>query len=322
MTHTTETIPRTHHRVLVTGGGGYLGSVLVRQLLEEGHHVTVLDSFLWQQASLLDCCAFPHFEVVRGDARDEPMVKTLVRAHDTIVPLAALVGMRICDVDPIAAETIMRDGLKLLLAHASPSQRILYPATNSGYGVGAGDAICTEETPLAPVSLYGRLKVEGEARVLERASSISLRMATLFGVSPRMRRDLLVNDYVYRAVHEGSVLFFEGQRRRNLIHVHDAGRAFLHAMDHFETMKGRAYNVGMDDANLTRVQVCEAIKRCIPSFVYVQSGAGHDPDIRDCIVSSARLTATGFRAQYSLDRGIRELIKCYAILPRALYVNV
>jgi len=315
------TAARDAHRILVTGGGGYLGSVLVRQLLEQGHRVTVLDSFMWQQSTLMDCCAFGQFEVVRGDVRDERVVVPLLREHDAVIPLAALVGSKICDIDPTAAETTMRGALKMLLAHVSPSQRLLFPATNSGYGVGTGNEPCTEDSPLAPVSLYGRLKVEGEELILNRPNSVALRLATIFGVSPRMRCDLLVNDYVHRAVHEGAVLFFEGHRRRNFIHIRDVGRAFIHAIEHFDAMKGRPYNVGLDDANLTRIQVCEAIKRHVPSFVYVHSLTGEDLDTRDCIVSSARMASTGYRPEFSFDQGIRELVKCFTILPRTLFAN-
>jgi nucleoside-diphosphate-sugar epimerase len=315
------TTHRRGHRILVTGGGGYLGSVLVRQLLEHGHWVTVVDNFAWGQQSLMDCCAFTDFEVVRSDVRDERIIPRLVRDHDVIIPLAALVGAPLCDRDCIAAETTIVGGVKLLLEHASRAQRFLYPATNSGYGVGEGGKHCTEESRLSPASLYGRLKVEAERLVLERTNALSFRLATVFGASPRMRRDLLVNDFVYRAVHDRAVVVFEGHFKRNYIHVRDVARAFLHGIDHFDILKGRPYNVGLDDANLSKIELCEVIKRCVPSFIYVEAPFGEDPDKRDYIISNARIASTGYRTEWSLERGICELVKCYTILPRSLFAN-
>src|SRR6266576_3121889 len=223
--------------ILVTGGAGYLGSTLVPALLAEGFRVTVLDNFLFGQASLNQLCADPHFEVYRGDARDPEVLKPLLRGADIIIPLAALVGAPLCNNDKIGAETLNRDAILTLIKHASREQRILTPITNSGYGIGEAGKFCTEETPLRPISLYGRTKVEAEQAVLERGNSISFRLATVFGMSPRMRIDLLVNDFVYRAVNDRAVVLFEAHFKRNYIHVRDVARVFLHGIEHFDSMR-------------------------------------------------------------------------------------
>ena len=309
-------------KVLITGGAGYLGSVLAPALLVQGHTVTVLDSFLFRQNSLMDCCQYDQFQVVRGDCRDEKVVRPLVEKADVIIPLAAIVGVPLCDRDKIAAQTTNQDAVQMLCRLASKDQRIIYPTTNSGYGIGEAGKFCTEETPLHPLSLYGVTKVEAEKAVLERENSISFRLATVFGTSPRMRMDLLVNDFVYRAVMDRAVVVFEGHFKRNYIHIRDVARAFLHALDNFETMKGKAYNVGLDDANLSKLELCAEIKKQLPQFVYLEAPIGEDPDKRDYIVSNARLYATGFSPEWPLQRGITELIKAYTILRNSLYSNV
>ena len=205
---------------------------------------------------------------------------------------------------------------------ASPQQRIIFPTTNSGYGVGEKDRFCTEDTALRPISLYGRTKVEAEQAVLSRPNGVTLRLATVFGMSPRMRLDLLVNDFVYRAVTDRTLVVFEGHFRRNFIHIRDVTRAFLHVLSNFDTMSGKAYNVGLDDANLSKLELCHKIQKHLPKFVYLEAPVGEDPDKRDYVVSNARLAATGFRPEWSLDRGIRELIKGYTILNNNLYANV
>jgi nucleoside-diphosphate-sugar epimerase len=308
--------------VLVTGGAGYLGSILVPELLAAGHRVTVLDNFMYGQNSLAHVCIHPDFEVVNGDTRDHDTVKRLVAKVDIVIPLAALVGAPLCNRDPIAATTTNRDAVAHICKMLSPDQRVLIPTTNSGYGVGENGKFCTEDSPLRPVSLYGRDKVAAEKTVLEHENAISLRLATVFGMAPRMRIDLLVNDFVYRAVSDRFVVLFEGHFKRNYIHVRDAARAFLHVMHNFETMKGHPYNVGLSDANLSKAELCERIKARVPGFVYLEAPVGEDPDKRNYIVSNARIEATGYKPKYGLDDGILELIKGYRMIRDRIYGNV
>lgn len=309
-------------KILITGGAGYIGSLLTPTLLADGHEVTVLDRFMYHQNSLMDCCHFESFQVVRGDCRDEATVRPLVAKADVIIPLAALVGAPLCDQDKLAAQTTNLEAVQLLCRLASREQRIVYPTTNSGYGIGEPGKFCTEETPLRPISLYGVTKSDAEKAVLERDNSLTFRLATVFGLSPRMRTDLLVNDFVYRAVYDRAVLVFEGHFKRNYIHIRDVVRVFQHALTNFDTMKGRPYNVGLDDANLSKLELCAEIKKQLPQFVYVEAPIGEDPDKRDYIVSNARLATTGFTPAWSLRRGITELIKGYTILRNTSYSNV
>ena len=309
-------------RILITGGAGYIGSVLTKTLLDRGFAVTVLDSFLYGQDSLMDCCPHDDFAVVRGDCRDAAVLRPLVRSHDVLIPLAALVGAPLCDRDRSAAKTVNLDAVRLLLRFASKSQPILYPVTNSGYGVGEKGKFCTEETPLRPISLYGETKVAAEAAILARGNSITFRLATVFGASPRMRLDLLVNDFVYRAVNDRAVVVFEGHFKRNYIHIRDVARVFLHGLDRFAKMRGRPYNVGLEEANLSKLELCGAIKKHVPKFVFLEAPIGEDPDKRDYIVSNKRILATGWRPEWDLDRGIRELLKCYAVIRKPGFSNI
>jgi len=307
---------------LVTGGAGYLGSVLVPELLREGNRVTVLDNFMFSPSSLLDCCYYSTFEVVRGDARDKGLVERLVRDKDIVIPLAALVGAPLCDRDSIGAKTTNTEAIRTLCEVLSEKQRIIFPTTNSGYGVSQKDVYCTEETPLNPISLYGRTKVEAEKIVLDRTNSISFRLATVFGPSPRMRMDLLVNDFTYRAVKDRFIVVFEGHFRRNYIHIRDVARAFIHAIENFDSMRGEPYNVGLSTANLTKLELCAKIKELLPDLVYIEAPVGEDPDKRDYLVSNEKVEKAGFRPRYSLETGIRELIKAYTILTNSKYSNV
>ncbi len=300
----------------------YKRQVLTPALLADGHEVTVLDNFYFNQNSLLDCCHYEGFRVVRGDCRDEAVMKPLVARADLIIPLAALVGAPLCNTDEIATRTTNQEAVEMLCRIAGKEQWIIMPVTNSGYGVGEKGKFCTEDTPLRPISTYGVTKVKAEEAVLKRENSISFRLATVFGMSPRMRIDLLVNDFVYRAVNDRAIVVFEGHFKRNYIHVRDVVRAFQHGIANFDRMKGRPYNVGLDDANLSKLELCEVIKRHLPKLVYLEAPIGEDPDKRDYIVSNARILATGFKPEWSLDRGIQELIKGYTILRNSIYSNV
>ena len=308
--------------ILVTGGAGYLGSMIIPELLSLGHKVTVLDNFMFKQNPLAHVCANPEFDVIRGDARDESLIKGAIKDVDVVIPLAALVGAPLCNNDLLGTTSINRDAVIMLTKLLSKDQRILMPITNSGYGIGEKGKFCTEESPLNPISLYGTTKVEAEAAVLERVNAISFRLATVFGMAPRFRLDLLVNDFVYRAVHDRAVVLFEADFKRNYIHIRDVARAFIHGLDNFETMKNEAYNVGLSDANLSKRELCEKIHEHIPSFVFMEAPIGEDPDKRDYIVSNEKIEATGYMPQHSLDMGIRELIKGYRMIRNAQYGNV
>jgi len=308
--------------ILVTGGAGYLGSMIIPELLSLGHKVTVLDNFMFKQNPLAHVCANPEFDVIRGDARDESLIKGAIKDVDVVIPLAALVGAPLCNNDLLGTTSINRDAVIMLTKLLSKDQRILMPITNSGYGIGEKGKFCTEESPLNPISLYGTTKVEAEAAVLERGNAISFRLATVFGMAPRFRLDLLVNDFVYRAVHDRAVVLFEADFKRNYIHIRDVARAFIHGLDNFETMKNEAYNVGLSDANLSKRELCEKIHEHIPSFVFMEAPIGEDPDKRDYIVSNEKIEATGYMPQHSLDMGIRELIKGYRMIRNAQYGNV
>lgn len=308
--------------ILVTGGAGYLGSMIIPELLSLGHKVTVLDNFMFKQNPLAHVCANPEFDVIRGDARDESLIKGAIIDVDVVIPLAALVGAPLCNNDLLGTTSINRDAVIMLTKLLSKDQRILMPITNSGYGIGEKGKLCTEESSLNPISLYGTTKVEAEAAVLERGNAISFRLATVFGMAPRFRLDLLVNDFVYRAVHDRAVVLFEADFKRNYIHIRDVARAFIHGLDNFETMKNEAYNVGLSDANLSKRELCEKIHEHIPSFVFMEAPIGEDPDKRDYIVSNEKIEATGYMPQHSLDMGIRELIKGYRMIRNAQYGNV
>jgi nucleoside-diphosphate-sugar epimerase len=310
------------YSILVTGGAGYLGSTLVPALLAAGHKVTVLDNFMFRQAPLAHVCAEDGFELVRGDARDPAVLRPLLKRADILVPLAALVGAPLCDRDQVGAETTNLGAIRTALELMSREQRVLVPTTNSGYGIGEAGQFCTEDTPMRPISLYGRTKVDAERAVLERGNGISFRLATVFGMSPRMRLDLLVNDFVYRAVTDRAVVLFEAHFKRNYIHVRDVANAFMHGIAQFDAMRDKAYNVGLSDANLSKLELCQHIQQHVPKFVFLEAPIGEDPDKRDYIVSNARIEATGFRPRHSLDQGIRELIKGYAMIRNNAFGNV
>lgn len=308
--------------ILITGGAGYIGSILTPLLLEQGHNVTVLDNFIFKNTSLLDCCYKENLTIINGDCREKSLMQKLIKNAEVIIPLAAIVGMPACNKDKIATKTINYEAVKLICNLTSKDQRIIIPTTNSGYGIGEKGKYCTEKTPINPISLYGITKMEAEKAVLDRGNGISFRLATVFGMSPRMRIDLLVNDFVYRAVNDRAVVIFEGTFKRNYIHVRDVARVFNFAINNFDVLKNEVYNFGLEDANLSKIELCEKIKEYIPNFVYLEAKIGEDPDKRNYIVSNEKILKTGFSTKWRLDDGIKELIKGYVILKNSIYSNI
>lgn len=312
-------------KILVTGGAGYIGSRLVPALLKEGHEITVADNFMYGQTSLLDCCHDRKLKIIRGDVRRRNLISKCLKNVDVVFPLAAIVGAPACDKDPTAAQSVNYDAINMILDLRDENQIVIFPTTNSGYGIGSDSIHCTEETPLRPVSLYGRTKVNAENEILEAKNSITLRLATVFGISPRMRFDLLVNDFVYRALTDRSLTLFEAHFKRNFVYIGDVVRAFIHCLKNFDKMKNESYNVGLSDANLSKWELCEEIKKQIPGFWFAEYKGedwAKDPDKRNYIVSNAKIEATGFKAETSLQEGIKELINGYQIIRRNQFSNV
>ena len=309
-------------RILVTGGAGYVGSTLVPVLLNQDYAVTVLDSLIFNQPSLLDCCAYKNFEFIQGDICDYDLVNSLISESDIVIPLAAIVGAPACKRNPSLTRLVNYDAQMNIVNNVSADQRVLFPTTNSGYGIGEKDNYCTEESPLRPISEYGRTKVEVEKALLDGGSAITFRLATVFGMSPRMRMDLLVNDFVYRAVKDKAIVIFEEHFRRNYIHVRDVAGAFLFGIENYEKMKGEPYNVGLSSANLTKRQLAEKIKEYVPELYIHSAEIGEDPDKRDYIVSNEKIESLGWTTDYSLDDGIQELIKGYNIIKPNSFANV
>ncbi len=306
-------------RICVTGGAGFIGSILVPALLDAGHKVVVLDSFRWNQSSLAHVCADPGLEIVRGDARDERVLAPLLRKADIIIPLAALVGAPLCDADQEGAISTNLGAIETLCRLALREQPIILPNTNSGYGNGDW---CTEESPLQPISLYGRSKVDAERVVMDRGNAVAFRLATVFGASPRMRLDLLLNEFVWKALIERSIVLFEQNYMRNFAHVRDVASAFVHAIDNFGTMRDQVFNVGDSRANTSKLQLCERIKVYLPEFHFTEASIMSDPDKRNYLVSNEKIERAGWKPRYSIDDGIQELIKLYRGFARYTLGNV
>ena len=309
-------------KILITGAAGYIGSVLVPILLQKGHEVIAVDNFMYKQTSLLECCHIDKLTLINEDVRNTSLIEKQVKKVDAILPLACLTGAPLCNKDPITARAVNFEAVKTILTKRSPDQMVIFPTTNSGYGVGEEGIHCTEGTPLRPVSLYGQLKVEIEKIILESGNSITFRFATVFGVSPRMRLDLLVNDFTYRAYHDRFIVLFEAHFKRNYLHVRDAARAFIYALENFEQMKGEAYNVGLSNANISKAKLCEVIKKQLPNFYFTEAEIGEDVDKRDYIVSNKKIEAAGFQTEYDLSYGIKELIKGFQIIKKSGYGNI
>jgi len=309
-------------RILVTGGAGYIGSILVQELLGKGYTVTVLDALIHAQNPLLECCSNPRFDFLKGDICDQDLMGKLIGKFDIIIPLAAIVGAPACKINPTLTRLVNYEAYMNLIKTVSPSQIVLFPTTNSGYGVGEKNEFCTEETPLRPISEYGRTKVAVEKALLDKGNAVTYRLATVFGMSPRMRMDLLVNDFTYRAYKDRFIILFEEHFRRNYIHIRDVAKAFLFAIDNCDKMLGEPFNVGLSSANLTKRQLCEKIKEYIPDFYIHSAPVGEDPDKRDYIVSNEKIESLGWRPDYTLDMGIIELLKGYKILKPNRFANV
>ncbi len=304
-------------KVLITGGAGYLGTVLTKHLLNQDYQVTCLDDLRYNQKSLTFFADDRNFDFIYGDVRNKSLLEKIISEFDVIIPLAAIVGMSASDLKPFDAESINLDAVSLINNLRSNNQKLIFPTTNSGYGTKSGDVYCTEETPLEPITLYGRTKTGAEKILLESdKDSISLRLATVFGLSLRMRTDLLVNDFVYKAIKDGYIVIYEKDFKRNYVHIKDIARCFEHCIEKFDSMKNQVYNVGMSDANLSKEQLAEKIKGYIPKFEIIYMQIGEDPDKRNYIVSNEKIEKTGFKTIFSLDDGIQELIKGYKILLR------
>ena len=301
-------------KILITGGAGYLGSVITKHFLDLGHRVTVLDNLIFKQTSPLNFTYNENYKFVYGDVRNKRLLDALVKNNDVIIPLAAVVGFPACKADPSLAREVNFDQIVNIINYGSSDQLILFPNTNSGYGIGNPGEECTEESPLNPISVYGETKCSAEKYILENTTGICFRLATVFGSSPRMRTDLLVNEFVYKALTDKYITVFEKNFKRNFIHIQDVASVFVHALDNYDSMKRNVYNVGLSDANLSKQELLEKIKLYIPDFAITYSDYYEDPDKRDYIVSNAKVESTGWKPKYSLDMGIEELIKTYQVI--------
>jgi nucleoside-diphosphate-sugar epimerase len=308
-------------RVLITGGAGYIGSVLVPNLVSRGFHVTVIDNFLYKQSSLTSCIRSKNLEVIYGDVRDKGLMKSLVVRADIVIPLAGIVGAPACNRDPITAQSTNVDSVVDMFQMISKNQQILMPTTNSAYGQGESEKDCDENSPLKPLSLYARQKVLIEERLMLLENATSFRLATVFGVSPRMRLDLLVNNFVYRAIKDQFIVLFEGNFRRNFIHLEDVVQAINLAIDIPSEFIGQIFNVGLSSANLTKIELCEEIKKHFPDFVYFEAALASDPDQRDYSVSNKKIEKTGFTPKKSLQDGILEIAKAIPMFSSGHFYN-
>ena len=308
--------------ILITGGAGYIGSIFVPELINLGHNVTVIDNFCFKQTSLNHLCNHKNFSVINGDVRDRNLISKLLKSNDVIFPLAALVGAPLCKKKPEEAKSVNCDSIINMLKDLSKDQQVIMPTTNSAYGTGDENNLCDENSPLKPISQYASDKVEVEKELMSRENSISLRLATVFGMSPRMRLDLLVNDFTYRAVYDGALVLFEGHFKRNYIHVRDVSRAFIHALNNFSSMKSNVFNIGLSDANLSKIELCEEIKKVIKNFYFIEAGNQKDPDQRNYVVSNEKIEKTNFNPLYKLPEGIKELVKGYRMIKNSIYGNI
>ena len=309
-------------KILVTGGAGYIGSVLVPNLLSQGHKVTVIDNFMYKQTSLASSIRNENLTLVFGDVRDEALMNQHLANADVVIPLAAIVGAPACDSDPVAAQSINKESILWLLKKLSKNQRIIMPTTNSAYGSGDKNNYCDETSPLNPLSLYARDKVTVEKELMQHPSATSFRLATVFGISPRMRMDLLVNNFTYRAITDGFVVVFEGHFKRNYIHVLDVVQAFNLAIANEKDFGGEIFNVGLSEANISKIELCREIQSIVPSFTYLEAALGKDPDQRNYVVSNEKIEKFGFKPSVSLGNGLQELVKGLKMFNHKPFTNI
>ena len=299
-------------KVLITGGAGYLGSTLTEILLSKGYKVSVLDSLVYKQLSLTSFCHNKNFSLHVGDVRNKQLLSKLVESNDIIIPLAAIVGMPACKKDPGLTVDVNYQQIADIVDVLSPNQKLLVPNTNSQYG--SSETIITEESPFNPLSLYAQTKCDAEKVVLDSGNGISLRLATVFGVSYRQRMDLLVNDFVYRAFTDEFLVLFESHFLRNYVHVRDVAKAFVHLIENYEWLNNNAYNVGLTSANMSKLQLAQKIKEYVPNLVIIEEQFKEDFDKRNYVVSNEKLEKTGWSCDFSLDAGIQELLKAYEMI--------
>ncbi len=309
-------------KILITGGAGYLGSIVTEYFLSKGYDVTVYDNLLYNQTSLFNLCYHKNFHFVYGDVRNHDLLGKMIEKADIIFPLAAIVGAPACEKAPDVTIAVNQKSIEWLAKQIRPNQKVVFPTTNSGYGIGQKDIHCTEETPLKPISLYGVTKVAAEKALLDTGNAVTFRLATVFGFSPRMRLDLLVNDFVYKAFKDKYIVMFEKDFKRNFLHIRDVPRLFEHAINNYDKMKGQTFNAGLPDANLSKEELTLLIKKFVQDFYITCSEINKDPDKRNYIISNDKLLETGFKFQHGLEDGIVELLKGYAILRDNQYKNI
>lgn len=308
-------------KILITGASGYIGSLLVPKLLSLGHHVICVDTLMYETNSLIMSSIHENCDLVVGDARDESIMKPLIEKSDILIPLACMTGAPLCEKDKLAAISVNRDAVIMLAKNTSKDQLIIYPCTNSGYGIGQEGIFCNEDSQLNPISLYGKSKVEAEKYLLNKGNAITFRLATVFGVSPRPRLDLLVNDFTYRALYDRAIVLFEADFKRNYLHIDDAVEAFIFAIDN-PSIIGNCFNLGLSEANLSKRELCDLIKTLVPEFVYFVSEIGEDVDKRNYIVSNSKIESAGFKAKRSVQQGVKELLKALPLLKRNQFSNI
>jgi nucleoside-diphosphate-sugar epimerase len=302
-------------KILITGGAGYLGSVITGHMLKEGYKVIVLDKLIFNQTSLLQYTSNNNFKFIHGDVRNEKLLEKLCNEVDVIIPLAAIVGFPACASEPdLAREINFQQIVNIVKFTNGKGKKILYPNTNSGYGLSTGQSECTEESPLTPISVYGTTKCEAENFLRTSTDSIIFRLATVFGVSPRMRTDLLVNDFTYKAITDKYIVVFEKTFKRNFIHIEDVASAFLFMLENYDKYKGEIFNVGLSDANLSKQELLEKIQSHVKDFAVVYDDYYEDPDKRNYIVSNEKIESTGWKPKWNLDMGIEQLIMAYQMI--------